>query len=457
MLLAACSVSEEVDMVDKRGGESPVQFSIYVSQPAETRAGAIGEVDDAKAQSEGFGVFAFYTDETAWTDDAAITPNFMYNQQVVYGADGWTYSPVKYWPNDFSSAAVDDQDGDTGSNPATGSKNGGRLSFFAYAPYVAEGTGDYGITALTANNETGAPRVTYRLNQDSPFVKDNVDLLWGVWPNESYQAILGYSHATPGLPPTDLTKPTTQEAVKFRFLHALSQLHLLVQGAFDEVTPGTEDVDVETRILVNHIKVTTGAPKEARLNLYNTVANQARWEKVGTVEEAVLTLDVGSATLRADIRNNADITSYLQTASNFDLLPEGVTVAVKPAVEGASVEADADYGLLFIPASKDDPVGVTFQPLNAINVEVDYHVVTRDASLVRNDPQGFSIVHNCINRTLTLPTGTYFEPSKKYTLKMILGMTTVKFDVLEVDDWEVPITLSPLVQEMNVVTRELEF
>jgi len=135
-LFAACSQSDDLALgtaqqAQAQVEETPVAFDIYVGKST-TRAGVAGDItSDAteaslksnatKAGKAGFGVFGYYTNDEAYTQLA--TPNFMYNQQVKYdGTSAWTYSPVKYWPNEF------------GSEASSNFKD--YLSFFAYAPYV---------------------------------------------------------------------------------------------------------------------------------------------------------------------------------------------------------------------------------------------------------------------------------------------------------------------------------
>ena len=99
-------------------------------------------------QSAGFGVFAYYTGASNWSTAGASTiPNFMYNQQVTWdtNTNHWTYSPVKYWPNNNNHAD------DSG---ATGSESKNYLSFFAYAPFTSS-------AIFSGNNATGAPSVNY--------------------------------------------------------------------------------------------------------------------------------------------------------------------------------------------------------------------------------------------------------------------------------------------------------
>lgn len=108
-------------------------------------------------QSEGFGVFAYYTGDQNWSTVGASTiPNFMYNQQVRWASEQWTYSPVKYWPNNNNPAD------DSG---ATGSEIKNYLSFFAYAPYKTNEV-TY-ITGFSANDVAGAPTINYTWGADN--------------------------------------------------------------------------------------------------------------------------------------------------------------------------------------------------------------------------------------------------------------------------------------------------
>ena len=529
--LFSCSQNNEDTFTVPETEQLPVSFSTYLASQGTTRAGAQGEVDDAALRTEGFGVFAYLTEEADWAGSGE-TPNFMYNQLVNYGTDAWTYTPLKYWPNDFSTDAVDDQDDDRADNPATGSRNGGKVSFFAYAPHVevTPGTGvvtgstDYGVTALTGNDATGSPKVTYKLNQaaitrfttdtdvefPSALLKDNVDLLWGVSATNHFHTILnGGKSLTEGLPVTNLTKPTTAEAVNLRFLHATGQLRLLVQGAFDELSPGTENVDLaQSCILVNRVNINAGK-REGVLDLCNTVANMPKWDVSGKADHEILLLSTqrerrnyGASFTYFNVMNttisngryaatslpanyeqtpegsdwSAVTTDKLAsetymysslTPETFGDLPEGVTNQAKNVLNLPKVEVYRDtdgdgvdetyyeddetgYGFLFIPVTADG------NRLKSISVRICYDVITQDASLVRNKPAGFSIIRNDIARTLTLPDDYYFDANKIYTLRMVLGLTTVKFEVDTIDEWGVPVTLTPLVSDWKEQVKEFD-
>ena len=74
MMLGSCSTDE---VVNDYSPENAIQFGTYVGRDAVSRAHVI-EVDELA--KEGFGVFAYYTDESDFANTS--TPNFMYNQEI---------------------------------------------------------------------------------------------------------------------------------------------------------------------------------------------------------------------------------------------------------------------------------------------------------------------------------------------------------------------------------------
>ena len=106
LLLGACS-----------GEESTYEFP-----QGNTAVGFSGDIPLTRATKEyittdnleNIGVFAYFTHGDF--DQSVATPNFMYNQLVAkQSGSGWSYSPVKFWPDNSTTE---------------------RISFFAYAPYV---------------------------------------------------------------------------------------------------------------------------------------------------------------------------------------------------------------------------------------------------------------------------------------------------------------------------------
>ena len=407
-LMASCSSSND----DLNGGATtpqesnvPLTFSSYLGRTATTRAGATGTIttDGANSttslQTEGFGLFATYTDNAEYT--AATGPNFMYNTKV--STKDWTYSPLRYWPNETSTTNADGK--------GATSEGVDRLSFFAYAPYVeaTAATGavtenTVGITALTANNATTDPKVTYVVADDP---SKSVDLLWGVVPagTTKWSNVTGTDiDIAEGKPYLNLIKPNTTQKVNFNFRHALAKLGLKVVGAFDAVTGGTKDA--ATKITVASVTIEgKGFKKTAVLNLNNTTANEPLWEAVKDAGDIKLT--VSDANLNSKIKDSGN--DEAQTV-------DGVTETAQDLLNSDATSAQKAF--MIIPSSADN---------KSLKVTIDYYVNTTDASLSK----GYSRVENKITKTIT---GFAPEAGKNYTLLLSLGMTSVKVSAT-VSDW----------------------
>jgi len=405
-LMASCSSSND----DLNGGATqenniPVTFSSYLGKTATSRAGTAGTIttDGANSttslQTEGFGLFATYTDNAEYT--AATGPNFMYNTKV--STKDWTYSPLRYWPNETSTTNADGK--------GATSEGVDRLSFFAYAPYVeatattgAVTENTVGITALTANNVTTDPKVTYVVADDP---SKSVDLLWGVVPagTTKWSNVTGTDiDIAEGKPYLNLIKPKTNQKVNLLFKHALAKLNLNVVGAFDAVTGGTKDA--ATKITVASVTIEgKGFKKTAVLNLNNTTANEPLWEAVDGADD--ITLTVSGDNLNSKIKDSGK--DEAQTV-------DGVTETAKDLLNSDATSAQKAF--MIIPSSAAD---------KSLKVTIDYYVNTTDASLSK----GYSRVENKITKTIT---GFAPEAGKNYTLLLSLGMTSVKVSAT-VADW----------------------
>lgn len=188
LLTTACSNDDAANGValdsQTTAANLAVGFDTYTANA--TRSGQTGVMNTTQLQTTGFGVFA-YQSEAPWA--ATNKPDFMYNQHVTYTTPSWIYSPLKYWPNETGSNNID------GNGARSGKME--RLTFFAYAPYVStdaltsaaitdvdnaatpNALSNVGITALSANDATGAAKVTYQIAYTP---SKSVDLLWGVAP-----------------------------------------------------------------------------------------------------------------------------------------------------------------------------------------------------------------------------------------------------------------------------------
>jgi len=421
-------------------------------------------IDDAQLKTSGFGVFAQYTGSTAWTSytDKATTPfNFMWNQQVGWnaGSTAWTYSPVKYWPNDNNPADK---------NGATGSQEHSYLNFFAYAPYVevvpstgaltptAATASDDGIVAITTNATNAAGSyLTYRTSATAPFDPDeNVDLLWAVQTDRYKTDAAGYGYVN--------------GTVDLQFKHALTRVGFYVKALIDRTKDHTseaysDELDVNTRIFITSVNVTM-PDFYSEGHLMFTPDNDAltvpRWDYTGLEakkkEGIVFDNDDSNATpdVRYAIRYAApnvptnrnwdgqdattELYDYEQAKEDFDAMEQGVT---NDEQQLAATQAE----FMFPPSatSKD------------LTVQMVYHVITYDKNLVLNNPKYYSDVTNDV--TASLGSSTFkWESGKKYKILLEPGLTSAKFTLAEITEWGEVIILSSVVKEWDIVTKEVD-
>lgn len=177
-LLTGCA--KESSVVDSpevkqptQPAQSPIALSAYTAQPiASTRADQGLLAEHGIPNNTSIGVYAYYHDNSTWVNDDAANPkrtqpDFMFNQKATNEADkdGFSYSPLKYWPNT-------DQD---------------KLSFIGYYPYTDKTIDDdadnpinpeskafTGITPNLAANGTGLPSFDFIVKND---VTKQVDFL----------------------------------------------------------------------------------------------------------------------------------------------------------------------------------------------------------------------------------------------------------------------------------------
>ena len=421
LMLAACSNDGEVavnDGAQLQSGSGAVAFDTYVQS---TRAAySSGVMTTELLGNPGFGVFAYHnqgTESTQGSYSYTVGPNFMYDQQVSYGT-AWTYSPLKYWPNETTN------DMHAVEGAAVSKHKADVLSFFAYAPWVAASTTPTtpgvtaGINSMMANDVTDAdPWVQYTV---SKVPSQSVDLVWGVAPagGLDYTAVNNANiHVNQGMPLINLIKPAKDQKIKFLFQHALARIGLTVVAAVDQIAPGG-NLDSNTKIFVNSVTLEDAAttatiPSYGKLNLNNTSAGVAKWDILPAATSTRFSVIIDGDNLNADLKNAVG--------------KPGVTTSEKKVI--AQV-ASKDQYLMLIPTP-----GV----IGEFNVTIDYDVVTTDPELAA----GNSTVNNVITKKITLNTPSTFSPgvagfmnNKAYNLKLILGLTSVKLEA-EVADWEV--------------------
>ena len=353
LALTACTNDDDALQTGQvQNSNRAVAFDTYTA--GTTRAGdpvGVMNTDKLKTAGKGFGVFAMYQNGADYT--STLTPNFMFNEHVSWSG-GWTYSPLKYWPNETTN---DSQD------PAAASAHTDKLSFFAYAPYVdlsaASGTmttsitpaataeayigspiETTGIISYTKETVTGDPLVEWGFNKN---LDNGVDLLWGVAPaGLSYQNVSGSTTSVDvGLPLKDMVKPDKDQKMKFLFQHALSRIGLSVVSAIDQIAAGDDGnnyKNAQTRVLIKSINIYGDFGKKGVLNLNNTTPNVAKW-----LEESIDKAEVnGTALLKFDAATD----QYIAPSLRYDADQIDDVTGASDAGDAATAFAALNKGVL---------------------------------------------------------------------------------------------------------------
>ena len=510
LMMVSCTYNDIAGAPEPDASASTaVTFRTYIGN-GETRAtypadaggnGIVGTIDNDRLKETAFGVFAQHAGNTVWSSYGKSVPfNFMWNQQVTWDTENgvWTYAPVKYWPNDNQPADL---------NGATGSQAHSYLNFFAYAPYQKETTpasgfdvktydGDDsdpdhdGIVQVTANSaNVSASYIYYRTSNTKPFdVDESVDLLWAtqrdLWKTKDSGE--GYVDGQVGL----------------SFKHALSLFTVTVQGLFDhadndDATPTyPDDRDIYTKILIESVDF-SGSPvfTEGKMYIapnpdnadvphwevndedansddtpdhqYNIVVDEedvnptfanryldGTWKKYWDEDDAG---ETDAANLKSflqlsdqDDDGDMDVDDALAL---YNQLPKGVSHDEVPLnYTNYDTENDKyeDYYYMVLPNDEYR----TAHSDKKMTVRMVYYVITYDErlTLVKTGmPKYFSIVKNDITATFD---NFSLKPNKKYKLRLQPGLTSAKFEVTVVDDWDTPLTLDPEVVDWYETPKE---
>ncbi|MBO6030637.1 MAG: hypothetical protein J6Q22_04130 [Prevotella sp.] len=483
-MFAACSQTEELASLDKNkdASQEAVGFDVYAPI---TRAGTAGEITTASLKTgdhkdAGFGVFGYYSDNEQYS--VYLKPNFMYNQQVLWDGNIWKYEPAKYWPNEFGTDAT--------------SEDVDYLSFFAYAPYVkfipSSGAVDVSKVVLNANDHTGVAMDTQEkvdaeieflqkkniigtirnTSTGDPMIKyavdwnpaTSVDLLWGVAPtNVSYSTIDNNSTSVdPGKPYINMLKMKNGEKVKFLLCHALAWLNVQIDADFNSEGTGgangtvhgtnNDFTDRHTKIWIRSITF-DGFAAQGSLNLNNestttlgsATVGLAKWMDISGANE----LETGSVTIydgRKDggegVESNEATSEKPHTLNPQLIQTKQYLSSSNPYAAGGTLEeGDHHTGVTKTPQNLFESTNATDQiyvipTSEKVNVTIVYDVETADENLATYLSDGLTRGSSIQNRISKLDVfSAKLEAGKKYTLKLHLGMTDVKFDA-EVQEWE---------------------
>jgi len=497
MLFAACSqdnLMSPQELSQNATENNAIQFGTYLGKTG-TRAGVEGDIistdvlkgttnTNASATVPGFGVFAVYTGGTAYNSMNARTANFMYNEKIYWSSDAWKYDILKYWPNEIAAGAVDNQTG-----AATGAAVNGNVSFFAYAPYLdyASASGDYGITSMSANNETRNPWIGYTLNK-----AHFVDLLWGS-KGETSVNVLG-TEQNGGLVTTDwngsaqetglnnsgnvnidLTKQKVNGQVKFAFKHALARLGgpsintaqpnasgfrvkldidnsvdgevpaspAITGGTRESFTVSSTDDAWRTKVTIKNIEITndlnadgdydegtdgplptTGKLDLARGYWYDQSTNAVITKTIGTsTTSPSYTADAALNTKLAETYSNSGTEATWISKSEYSTKSKYFLKTEDTAHPGVTEKFQNVYN-----DASANPLTLIPGTTPKFKVTITYVVRTYDDKLAEK----YTEVTQTISKTIEFASAV--EVNKRYNIDMHLGLTTVKFDAT-VSDW----------------------
>ena len=476
-MFAACSETDvlENSVQQKVTNDGAVKFDVYAQRSVTRGGGQYGDLTNANIGKNGFGVFAYYTDNKQY--DQTASPNFMYNQQVTCegtATEGtlWKYEPVKYWPNEFGQAAQsDDVD---------------YVSFFAYAPFTHfdPNTGEvvvpdsikdkdaidhyqnYNIISVNKNTAIGDPIIKYVVDTDP---STSVDLLWGVAAenaaevytpidgNEGSKKVNKDIKAEPGMPFTDMVKPNnpSTDRLRFNLKHALAKVKFTIDYIADAKTPYGEWADTtedtkptpfpvvinadQTRIFVRSFKI-DGWATEGALNLNNPDPGVPLWKAFDGVTDLTfneLTFFDGRKDGK-EATTNGEQKSEKPTGLNPDLIEKYSTDSIFGSNQNPGVTEKAQ--LLF--AGDSTKNGGYFYVIprsqgEGVNVTIEYDVETIDSLLAGKLADGVthgSAIENVISKENIFGANVDFEPGYQYWIKIHIGMTSVKIEAT-VEPW----------------------
>lgn len=367
LTMTGCS-NEEINAPQQSQGNNAIEFSTYLGRNAQGSRGT--ETNDASIKKNekngGFGVLAYYTKQ----DDFNITnhtPNFMWNQQVTYKGTNWEYTPVKYWPT----------------------KVGDKVSFFAYAPYAANGN-DKGIV-LSSNSETGAPTATITLPDDP---SQTIDFVAAVQMNKTHD-----------------NSESAKNNVSFILKHEMTRVK--VQAKLDK-SVYSDNAKHKTFVVIKNVK-------------FN---DKGQFYKSG---KYTFSTDENKRGIWATTDN--------ATAYSLDLnkvmKKRTITVTGATGKSGSGDYQKGEDGIKLVntdpvPLFEDDQYLFLIPVANLIDgkatATIEYDIVTEDSKL--------AVGYSCTNATKTvkLPAGT-LQQGKSYNYTFIINLDEIVLDAT-VEQWD---------------------
>lgn len=375
LTMTGCS-NDEINVPQQSQGNNAIEFSTYLGRNAQGSRGT--ETSTTFIKTSGFGVLAYYTEQANFAN--TNKPNFMWNQKVTHNGTNWEYTPVKYWPT----------------------KVGDKVSFFAYAPYAANGN-DKGIV-LSSNSETGAPTATITLPDDP---SQTIDFVAAVQMNKTHD------------------KGTN---VSFTLLHEMTRVK--VQAKLDKSVYSDTDDKYKTFVVIKNVTFNDKGQfyKSGKYTFSTTDGERGTWTT--TANASTYTLDLNGV-LNTKLIKVDGAKGEKHYSGNYE---EGVN-GVKLVDDTAKDLFKGSEYLFLIPVSANNENGLTDGKATAT---IEYDIVTEDSKLVA----GYSCTS--ATKTVLLPAGTLKQGISYnyiFTIKLdeiVLNATVNEWDTASDSNIDVP-------------------
>lgn len=371
LTMTGCS-NDEINAPQQSQENNAIEFSTYLGRNAQGSRGT--ETNDASIKSEngGFGVLAYYTEQTDFAD--TNKPNFMWNQQVTHNGTNWEYTPVKYWPTKVSD----------------------KVSFFAYAPYVAGGNAN-GIV-LSGNSVAGAPTATITLPEDP---SQTIDFVAAVQMNKTHK-----------------NTKNANNNVSFTLKHEMTRVK--VQAKLDKSVYDASDPKHKTFVVIKKVTFNDKGQfyKSGKYTFSIKDGERGKWTT--TANASTYTLDLNGVLNTELIKvDGAKVENH--HSGNYEEGVNGVRLVDDTAKD---LFKGSEY-LFLIPVSANNGNGLTDGNATAT---IKYDIVTEDSKLAA----GYSCTS--ATKTVLLPAGT-LKQGISYNYIFTIKLDEIVLNA-EVKDWD---------------------
>ena len=421
LLMASCSQNEVIEV--SPDAHPQMTFGVYTgtsTRGTDTDNNSIKADPDATDSYGGFGIMGYFTGKDSWeTAKASTAPGFMHNQKVKWDDSGkkWTYTPVKYWPN----------------NPDD------KISFFAYAPYENQWASGEKSGVITSDATTkGIPYIKFKLKEGKDLPK-MVDLVVASQIDKTYA--------------------NSQSGVTFQFEHTLSRISFkakLGEGTFTDMDGDESFVYITEMWIVGSNHGTT--KDQGNLSLLNPSAasntgskfyTTATWKELhwnctttGVTPEAIipekdfdlkpmLNVDNGITESNPTTDHSASVTGVKIDKNSQGTNKDDNSKAV-------SLFPDKQY-LYLIPVNDTDPDENKTNGCAEGDVQIGFHydIVSKDKT---NTGQ---YIASHAESVIKIPAG-HLKRKKTYQYTLVINLHEIVIEKAEVTDWGTETTASPV-------------